>query len=419
VNPERSSERPAPSPRSPGLDGLRGVAALAVLLFHVWLYARVDPSTSTGSTAAGLFWSNLRWGLLLFFVLSGFLLYRPWIGVLGTAGKPDLRQYLRNRWTRILPAYYLALVGSWVLLSGSTGVPGVRLPSDDSLWLFLVFGENFSNGSLLTLDPPMWTLAVEVSFYLALPLLGAAALRLGRHRRAVLPLSLITLGLTWSWLLDVSGVTTGPLTKVLLAMLPFFGLGMLAASLAPDTPIGRVGAARLLAIAAGGLAVQLGVQLFAPASLFIALHDVPIAVAFAAIVVLAASPRSPRMLVRGPVKWLGTVSYGLYLWHVPVIWWLRSRNLLPLDPLGALAVVAPPALLMASMSWFLVERPMMAWARGRGSGDARRRARSASALQPLPHRVLLAEGGDLAREAAALPGERALPRLLGDQPRLR
>jgi peptidoglycan/LPS O-acetylase OafA/YrhL len=352
-------------------------------------------------------------------VLSGFLLYRPWVEMLGTAGKPDLKRYLRNRWTRILPAYYLALVGSLVLLSGSAGVPGVRLPSDDSSWLFLVFGQNFSNGSLLTLDPPMWTLAVEVSFYLALPLLGAAALRLGRERRVLLPLLLIGLGLTWSWTLDVSGVAAGPLTKVLPAMLPFFGLGMLAAALAPSTAIRRLDAARLLAIAVGGLVLQLAVQLYAPASFFIAVHDVPIAVAFAAMVVLAASPRSPRVLARGPLKWLGVVSYGLYLWHVPVIWWMRSRNLLPLDPLGALAVVAPPALLLATMSWFLVERPMMAWARARGSADPRPRARPASALQPLPHRVVLAEGGDLAGEAAALPGERALPRLFGDQARLR
>jgi peptidoglycan/LPS O-acetylase OafA/YrhL len=345
--------------RSPGLDGLRGIAALSVLLFHLWLYARVDPGAATAPSAAAYAWSDLRWGLLLFFVLSGFLLYRPWIAMIGTTERPDLMRYFRSRAARVLPAYYLALAGSCLLLWHAGGVPGVRLPSHDSLGLFLVFGQNFSGASLLTLDPPMWTLAVEVSFYLALPLLGTAAIRLGRRHQTWMPIALIVLGIAWGWVVNVPD---GPLTKVLPAMLPFFGLGMLAATLAHGRTLRRTGVAGLVALAVGGLLAQLAAQIYAP-TLSLSLHDLPIAVAFAAIVVLAASPRSPRPLSWKPLDRLGTISYGIYLWHVPVIWWLRARGLLPLEPVAALPVVLAPTLLIATMSWFLVERPMMAWAR--------------------------------------------------------
>jgi peptidoglycan/LPS O-acetylase OafA/YrhL len=365
--------------RSPGVEGLRGIAALSVLLFHLWLYARVDPSAAMAPSVASFAWSDLRWGLLLFFVLSGFLLYRPWLALVGTAERTDLKRYFRSRAARILPAYYLALAGSVLLLWEAGGVPGVRLPSDAGLGLFLVFGQNLSSSSLLTLDPPMWTLAVEVSFYLVLPLLGIAAIRLGRHHLTWLPIALIALGLAWNLIIDVPD---GPLTKVLPAMLPFFGLGMLAATLTRGRALRRPGMALLAAIAALGLAVQVCAQVLDPA-LALALHDLPVGVAFAAVVVAAASARSPRLLSWGPLGRLGTVSYGVYLWHVPVIWWLRARGLLPLEPLAALPVVLAPTLLIATISWVVVERPAMAWARRAGSSRAALR-RGRRRLDPQP-----------------------------------
>jgi peptidoglycan/LPS O-acetylase OafA/YrhL len=379
-NVDQLTESTLPRPgRSPGLDGLRGIAALSVLLFHLWLYARADPAVAVAPGVVSYVWSDLRWGLLLFFVLSGFLLYRPWLALMETGGRPDLKRYARSRAARILPAYYLALAGSVLLLWGAGGVPGVRLPSDESLGLFLFFGQNFSNASLLTLDPPMWTLAVEVSFYLALPLLGAAAIRLGRRHLTWVPIALIAIGFLWGWIVDVSD---GPLTKVLPAMLPFFGIGMLAATLARGRTISRTDLAGLGAIAACGLLVQVGTQVYVP-SLAVDLHDLPIAVAFAAVVVLASSARSQRLLRWRPLNLLGTVSFGVYLWHVPVIWWLRARGLLPLEPLAALPVVLAPTLLIATLSWVLVERRAMAWARHAGASEAERRRRRRR-LKPMP-----------------------------------
>jgi peptidoglycan/LPS O-acetylase OafA/YrhL len=350
--------------RSSGIDGLRGLAALSVLLFHLWLYARVAPPATGASGAADWVFSSMRWGLLLFFVLSGFLLYRPWLEATETSERPDLWRYVRSRAARILPAYYLALAGSFALLWGAGAVPGVRLPSGESLPLFLAFAQNFSRDSVLTLDPPMWTLAVEVSFYAVLPLLGMAAMRLGRRRRILLPISLIAFGLAWSWIVSATGSFL-PLTKVLPAMLPFFGIGMLAATLARNRPV-DAGRARLLGlIAACALGLQVAAQLLLPSGLAGALHDLPAAVCFGAIVVLAYSAHSPRVLSWRPLTRLGTISYGVYLWHVPVLWWLRARGLLPLDPVPALPVVLVPSLALATISWVCVERPAIAWARRR------------------------------------------------------
>jgi peptidoglycan/LPS O-acetylase OafA/YrhL len=224
----------------------------------------------------------------------------------------------------------------------------------------------------------MWTLAVEVSFYAALPLLGIAAMRLGRRRRTLLPISLIGLGMAWTWIVSATGAFL-PLTKVLPAMLPFFGIGMLAATLAREHEIDRGRARRLGLLAATALALQVGTQLLLPSGLSGALHDLPAAVCFGAIVTLASSPHSPRVLSWRPLARLGTVSYGVYLWHVPVLWWLRARGLLPLDPIPALPVVLAPALVLATISWVYLERPAIAWARRAATRSPGRWPRRAAA----------------------------------------
>ena len=120
----------APRRRLAELDGLRGLAALSVLGYHAWLYTTPRVSTGARDSTWEYVVGEMRLGLVLFFVLSGFLLYGPWIAAaLGERPRPALWGYLRRRAARVLPAYYLALVGSIVLLWGASGTPGVRLPS--------------------------------------------------------------------------------------------------------------------------------------------------------------------------------------------------------------------------------------------------------------------------------------------------
>ena len=146
--------------RRPELDVLRGLAALSVLVFHVWLYTLPTPDAATSRGTADLLFSSVRVGLVLFFVLSGFLLYGPWVrAALDGGSAPRLGRYLARRAARIAPGYYVALAGAVLLLWGLGDVPGVRLPPGEHLWRFLVFGQNFGSDTVMKLNPPTWTLA--------------------------------------------------------------------------------------------------------------------------------------------------------------------------------------------------------------------------------------------------------------------
>jgi peptidoglycan/LPS O-acetylase OafA/YrhL len=352
----------APTPRNRALDGLRGLAALSVLAFHAWMYSRPVPTAGGRETVADTVLHELRIGLVLFFVLSGYLLYRPW-----AAGRPPtLERYALARTLRIVPAYLVALAGAVVLLWPIPHAAGVRLPPAEQLPLFLVFAQNLSEQTVMRLDPPMWTLAVEVSFYAVLPLLGAAALRL-RGGRALVPLALLGAGVAYNAWLARMPVVTQPAVKSLPAMAPYFALGMLAAvALAHRQPGPRARAALIaagLALVLGDLVWQAALAADGRSDLWPRiLRDGPAAAGFAAIVAAAAAGGAGwegRVLGWRPLAGVGTVSYGLYLWHVPLLLWLRAHGLLPLDALGALLVVTPVALVAATASWRLVERPWL------------------------------------------------------------
>ena len=96
--------------RLASLDGLRGLAALAIFIFHGWLYTMPAPDALARSAVGDYVAHELRLGVVLFFVLSGFLLSRPWFAAaLGERRLPALGRYVRARAARILPAYYAAL----------------------------------------------------------------------------------------------------------------------------------------------------------------------------------------------------------------------------------------------------------------------------------------------------------------------
>jgi peptidoglycan/LPS O-acetylase OafA/YrhL len=308
-----------------------------------------------------------RLGLVLFFVLSGYLLYRPWVGAAVSGGPgPRHTAYLVRRVARIVPAYYLALIGSVALLRGAAGTPGVRLPPATALPLFAVFAQNYSPSALLSLDPPTWTLSIEASFYLVLPLVGLAAMRLGSSRwsQVAPPVAMILAGLAWN---GITGLAE-PFAKALPAALPYFGAGMLVAALGSGRPIApRTG--RWLLVAGIGAVVLDGAlhEGLAPAAVEPlvsgTLRDLPAAAGFAAIVAAVAYGETRAAWASWtPLVALGTISYGVYLWHLPLLLALRSVNALPLHLLPALVVVLGTTVMVATASWFGLERPAIRWA---------------------------------------------------------
>jgi peptidoglycan/LPS O-acetylase OafA/YrhL len=379
--------------RSAAIDGLRAFAAVSVVAYHSWLYTRSPVSVAHRDTLAGQMLHELRLGLVLFFVLSGFLLYQPWVrSALEGAAAPRLKDYLVRRAARILPAYYLAVAGSVALLWSLGDAPGVRLPPASGLWTFFVFGQNFSDATLLKLDPPLWTLAVEVSFYLALPALGWLALRLrhsGRAGQLAVPLAFLLFGFAYNHAID-GGAANWP-TKILPAMGQYFAIGMIAAVLMHGRTLGRRMTAALFA---GGALLVIGDAWWAADAatrgshgvLLHVLRDAPAAAGFACVVGAAArTTRPPRLLAARPVAWAGHVSYGVYLWHVPLLLFLRARGALPLSTGGALVVIAPLAFAIASASWYGIERPVQERARRATRRGSRRPGTAvAGARAPAP-----------------------------------
>jgi peptidoglycan/LPS O-acetylase OafA/YrhL len=323
-----------PARRDAALDGLRALAALSVVAFHVWLYTSPDP---TRPTREG-FWNRLlfegRIGLVLFFVLTGFLLFRPGL---------DLRRYLVRRARRILPGYWVALAGAVLLLWGGGGTPGIRLPDASDLGLFVVFGQNYSPGTIMQLNPVTWTLCVEAAFYLLLPFLRPRAIPV-----------LVVAGLAWNFAVHESGAGQ-VMAKALPAFLPYFAVGMAVAVWPVRRRLSLLAVAGVMLVVANGVWHSVAAPRVVNPLLAVG-ADLPAAVGFG-LLVAAVAGGGQRWL--GGLSWVGVRSYGLYLWHVPLILFLRRVDLLPLSFLPALLVVVPVALSAAALSWRFVERPAL------------------------------------------------------------
>lgn len=274
-------------------------------------------------------------GVQVFFVLSGLVLFLPYAR--GKRLAPG--DYARARLLRIVPALWVALAGAWL-------VTGIWSPKAARHALFLNARANFGDSP----DPPAWSLTVEMGFYVLLPLLVIVFARKPAWRVPLLA-GLVATGIVMRWGLW-HGWPRTPLTYV-----DNFAIGVLAAIVVARFRLPRwtlvLAAAALLA----GLAMphaggQKAIPLAACAACF--------AVALA--VLASVDPRTPRALV-----WLGTVSYGIYLWHWPILVAATDHGLYRLpDPLE-IAVVAALAVLAGWASWRLVERPALAFARRRPS----------------------------------------------------
>src|SRR4051794_5024146 len=132
---------------------------------------------------------ELRIAVVLFFVLSGFLLAQPWI----KGRPPALGRYALRRLARIAPAYWAAVAGSLLVLHGTGHGRDIAL---HDLPKFIFFLANVFPETRNQLDPPLWSLHIEVSFYVVLPLIGLALLR--ARRPLLVSVWLVAAGLAWT-----------------------------------------------------------------------------------------------------------------------------------------------------------------------------------------------------------------------------
>lgn len=388
--------------RFPRLDGLRALAAYAVVLTHV---AFLTGSTADDGPFAPIL-ARMNFGVTLFFLLSGFLLYRPFVAAaLAGRPRPDLRRFWLRRGLRIFPAYWLALG-----VTLATGI-AVRDFSPAQILSYATLTHTYAGAPEDPALTQMWTLVVEVAFYAVLPLLAMVSLRPGREPMALLRgqggLLLALVAGTIAYVPVVRALWPGDRDPLLWlpAYLDWFALGMALAVAScvlasPElTARCRLGVFARLADD-GGTCWVIGGLLLWIASLPVAgpLTLVPptgwewtaqhgLYGAAAAFLMLPAVLGGERGRIRAflgaPVlRRLGSISYGVYLWHLALI--VVVFRMLEQDPFTGgfwrlLVLVSLAATGTAAASYTLVERPLLSLG-GRGSSGSRTPA-SASAQQ--------------------------------------
>ncbi len=353
----------------PALDGLRALAVVCVVLTHLGFQTGETFRSSLGSLLG-----RLDFGVTIFFLLSGFLLYGPFVRAeLARKHVPHVATYFRNRALRVLPAYWLVVIVVLPVMASSYASVG-----EVARQLLLL--QVYDKGHLLPGLTQMWSLCVEVTFYLALPLIAWLGRRVG-HRALLIGLVVVAVG--WTLTTRGLGVPDPAIGGLWLpAYLDWFALGMgLAVLRAQHEATGRwplldqlgdaggtcFGIALLLVwLTATPLGGPLGLDLATPGQALTKHLLYAVAATFLLIpAVFGTDERSPvRRVLEHPVaRWMGEVSYGVFLWHLLVlhlVYQALGIELFHGDLLLMTVLVIPLSFAVAAVSLRLVERPALA-----------------------------------------------------------
>src|SRR5690242_17196890 len=336
----------------PGLDGLRAIAVAAVFLYH----SRID-------------W--LPGGFLgvdLFFVLSGYLITSLLLVEWEARNRIDLRRFWLRRARRLLPALVVVVLGVLVLASifARQDLAHTRSDAVSSLLYYTNWHEIIANHSYFNLrgNPSLlqhtWSLAIEEQFYIVWPLLLVPGLVLvGRKRLPMLVIVGIAASASLMWILydqaDPTRVWNGTDTRAFLLL-----MGILLALVWPYVERMRR-AVPLLELF--GVAALVGSVL-----LFLQIHEYDptlwqggdLAAAFCFVVLIAAVAHPGTGLGEAlgiaPLRWVGERSYGIYLWHWPIVVLVAGVNARP-SP-GVVLGEAALVVAAAALSFRFVEEPI-------------------------------------------------------------
>ena len=366
----------APPPRHrrfPLFDGLRAIAVAAIVVVHVTLFSgALDTGGLTGHVLA-----RMNIGVAIFFLVSGFLLYRPFIAHrVGGASAPAVLEYAKRRFLRIYPAY-------WVVFTVLVILPGVGAVPDHGPFAgyALLHTLPIDTGGGCAGDCGLiqtWSLVVEVTFYAALPLYVLVANRLARGRAAstwmrnelIALVALATIATVAKFAIVDGGSPW--MNGSVLGYVYWFALGMGLAVLSVGLEARRRQPALVSLVVerpllpwAAAAASYLALSLWLPVILETAAQRLILTVAFGAIAALVLLPAVfgdgagglPRRVLANPVvAWVGLVSYGIFLWH---LFFARELGEAGGGFFEVLAGTALASTACAAASYYLVERPTL------------------------------------------------------------
>ena len=360
----------------PGIEALRGIAALSVVVHHSW-----SLSNQPRFTGYWIVEGFGTWGVSLFFLLSGFLLAETF-----WQDRPaSLRIYAIRRFFRIAPAYYINIAFLFLFFA-STGLlfsaQGAKQMATSFTFTHYLFPNTSSS---LNVNGALWTLTIEMMLYAFLPLMATA------HKRApmVTFLLLVAAGVGWRLWIAVDGdplrslyfgeTTLDPgiqslfLARQFIGALPIFALGIAIRWLVLKGRLAwvnqmlppQIAVWPILALLVPSIVM---LRLVEQASNFrnpvlFATYDVIVVALMVPALVVAARPDSLKASpFRTVATWLGERSYSIYLWHFPIILALYERG--PLEALPAptgywwrLPSILFITLIVAAFSYATVERP--------------------------------------------------------------
>jgi peptidoglycan/LPS O-acetylase OafA/YrhL len=387
-----------------GLDGVRGLLCLMIAVTHVTTH--YSPKTAA-TWQTGLF----GFSLVYFFVLSGFLLFLPYVRNLvdERSGMPDVTDYVVHRFARIVPCYLVIfLFVNYVLQIAYIQNPAIQpVGTDDGTGMITDPGQLIANLTLMqTYFPayiqtginPSWSLTLEYAFYASLPLLGFLLFRLRKRSTrnpfvlaALAPLILLAIGFVGRSLMplvfahssttDFILLNWGPnwaavFAKSFLTNADNFALGMLAAIVfvalehgaLPERIAKRV--RMLSAVAILPVFLVSGVLLVVANQY--ATMGVSVVAALMILVIVAPLGRGQKTKLAvwldiRPIRYVGEVSLSAYLWHFPMLLLLGRLGWMAGDTLPGMlrniVLLLTCTILAATVTYYLVEKPGMNYAK--------------------------------------------------------